>query len=245
MAFVKVVGVFDDSAAVEQTIDALLDAGLVNGDLIRVEAGLPSATRRAERVRQGLLERAKAQLHPPPVDVAAMIPDDVPPGAILLLATVVDHDAPAAQQIMQRHGAMQTRTAVDPLAPPVVEEADGPQVCVDDAQDPRIGSDDPNRTVRLFDEATGREIGRISEVELDVLQNALEEEGPDDNDFWINPDTVDMLACRPGATPHLIAVLRAAVGENEEGIDIAFQREGQPLRSLRGMHGSTHTEGHG
>lgn len=89
-------------------------------------------------------------------------------------------------------------------------------------------------TVRLFDEATGKEIGRISEAELAFLHESLEEEGPDDNDFWINPDTIDLLECRLGATAHLISLLRRAVGDNPDGIDIAFQREGEPLQSLRG-----------
>ena len=100
---------------------------------------------------------------------------------------------------------------------------------------PRERESDRNqpRNIRLFDEATGREIGRISEAELKVLQDALEEEGPDDNDYWINPDEIEDIARRPGATPHLISVLRAAVGDNPDGIDIAFQRDAEPQRSLR------------
>jgi hypothetical protein len=88
-------------------------------------------------------------------------------------------------------------------------------------------------TVRLFDEATGRELGRISEAELKVLQDTLEDEGPDDDDYWINPDEIDDLERRPGATPHLIGLLRAAVGDNPDGIDIAFQREGEARQSFR------------
>lgn len=88
-------------------------------------------------------------------------------------------------------------------------------------------------TVRLFDEATGRELGRISEAELKVLQDALEEEGPDDDDYWINPDEIDDLERRPGATPHLIQLLRSAVGDNPNGMDIAFQREGELVQNFR------------
>lgn len=94
------------------------------------------------------------------------------------------------------------------------------------------GAEQP-RNVRLIDEATGREIGRISEAELKVLQDALEEEGPDDDDYWINPDEIDDIARRPGATPHLIELLRAAVGDNRDGMDIAFQRDAELVQSFR------------
>jgi hypothetical protein len=87
-------------------------------------------------------------------------------------------------------------------------------------------------TIRLFDEATGREVGRISEAELAFLQDALEEEGLDDHDYWINPDTVDMLE-RRGAPAHLISLLRAAVGDDPDGMDVAFEREGEARQSLR------------
>ncbi|MEA2735767.1 MAG: hypothetical protein QOE14_2218, partial [Humisphaera sp.] len=105
--------------------------------------------------------------------------------------------------------------------------------CIDTSDDAVDAAADGNGKVRLFDEATFIEIGRITEGELKVLQDAFEEEDPDDNDYWINPDEIDDLACRPGATKHLIALLRRAVGDNPDGIDIAFQREGQPRQSLR------------
>jgi hypothetical protein len=61
----------------------------------------------------------------------------------------------------------------------------------------------------------------------------LETQGPDDNEYWINSDEIDDLACRPGATPHLIALLRAALDGRPEGIDIAYQPEGEPRQSFR------------
>jgi hypothetical protein len=91
---------------------------------------------------------------------------------------------------------------------------------------------DRDHPILLFDESTRREIGRISEDELKVLQDGLEEEGPQDRDYWINPDAIDMLASRAGATEHLITVLRQAVGENEDGMEIAFQREGEDRQSF-------------
>ena len=94
--------------------------------------------------------------------------------------------------------------------------------------------DDPaERHVRLFDEESGREIGRISESELQALRAALEEEDPEDHDYWINPGVIDDVASRPGATPHLVRLLREAVREKPEGIEIAFQREGEGRQSFR------------
>jgi len=91
---------------------------------------------------------------------------------------------------------------------------------------------DSDHPILLFDESTRREIGRISEDELKVLQDGLEDEGPQDTDYWINPQTIDMLAARAGATQHLITLLRQAVGDNEDGMEIAFQREGEERQSF-------------
>jgi hypothetical protein len=152
------------------------------------------------------------------------------------------------KEIMRRNGAVELRrrvrrwlgegwTGFDPAGlafteEEVVEErrrcVSEQEVAADDGRD-----DGHERRIRLFDEATGREIGRISEGELAVLQAAFEEEDPDDNDYWINPDEIDELACRPGATPHLIRLLKDAVGDNPDGIDIAYQREGEPVRGMR------------
>jgi len=94
---------------------------------------------------------------------------------------------------------------------------------------------DPSRfTVRLFDEASGKEIGRISETDLAFLRAVLEEERPDDTDYWINPDTVDLLE-RRGGSAHVIALLRAATGGDPDGIDVAFQRSGEPRETLWGQ----------
>ena len=231
MPFVNVIGLFDNPGAVERAESALFDAGLASNELMHVEPDPPLR----DSQNAGLLERVKQDLEEPSTDLADIFPEDVPPGTLVLLATVPVHDADEVEQIMRRQGAFRTQVRADRFAPPVAEEPDDtPKVCIDAAPDQALASNDEALPVRLFDEDTGREIGRISEAELAVLQDALEEEDPDDRDYWINPDTVNMLACRPGAAPHLIALLRAAVGDNEDGMDIAFQRAGEPLQSLRG-----------
>jgi hypothetical protein len=89
-----------------------------------------------------------------------------------------------------------------------------------------MDTSNPDRTISLFHEGTGRLVGKISEAELRVLQDGLEEEGPDDDDYWINPEEIETLSSHPDATPHLIALLRDAVGTDPDGADIRFVRDG-------------------
>lgn len=81
--------------------------------------------------------------------------------------------------------------------------------------------------VTLYNAQTGAMLGTIDDAALLFLQDHLEEESLDDHDYWFNPATVEMLAA-DGADSHLIQLLQGAVGNNEEGIEIAFAREGEP-----------------
>jgi hypothetical protein len=68
-----------------------------------------------------------------------------------------------------------------------------------------MDTSNPDRTISLFHEGTGRLVGKISEAELRVLQDGLEEESPEDDDYWINPESIETMSAHPDATPHLIA----------------------------------------
>jgi hypothetical protein len=72
-------------------------------------------------------------------------------------------------------------------------------------------------------------MGRISEAELAFLQDVLEEEDPDDGNYWMHSTTVDPLESL-GAPRHLVAVLRRAVRHRPDEIDILYQREGEERR---------------
>jgi hypothetical protein len=89
-----------------------------------------------------------------------------------------------------------------------------------------MDTSNPDRTISLFHEGTGRLVGKISEAELRVLQDGLEEESPEDDDYWINPESIETMSAHPDATPHLIALLRDAVGDDPDGADIRFVRDG-------------------
>jgi hypothetical protein len=76
--------------------------------------------------------------------------------------------------------------------------------------------------IDIYDDSTNQLIGSITEADLQVLVDALEEESIDDHDYYIDAATIDVVA-DGRATEHLVKLLRAALGE-KEGIDIRWQR---------------------
>lgn len=241
---IQVIGLFDARSQLEQARAALLRSHLATDTTIQVVPAYRSQeVHPAKESLKRLWNQVKEALQTELEDVIGTYAEGVRRGGWLLVVTVLPQLADRVRQIMAENGAvdMQRRVAdwkaagwtgfkVGPL--PIMQEIDSsPPTCIDESA--AQAADDQNLPIRLFDEWTSREIGRISEPELKVLHDALEEEGPDDNDYWINPDTIDMLACRPGATPHLIALLGRAVGDNPDGLDIAFQRQGEEIQSLR------------
>jgi hypothetical protein len=76
--------------------------------------------------------------------------------------------------------------------------------------------------IDIYDDSTNQLIGSITEADLQILVDALEEESIDDHDYYIDAATIDVVA-DGRATEHLVKLLRAALGE-KEGIDIRWQR---------------------
>jgi hypothetical protein len=76
--------------------------------------------------------------------------------------------------------------------------------------------------IDLYNATTNQLIGSITETDLKVLMDHLEEESADDQDYYIDQPTVDFMADGQ-ATEHLLQLLRAAVGSSE-GIEIRWQR---------------------
>jgi processive 1,2-diacylglycerol beta-glucosyltransferase len=75
---------------------------------------------------------------------------------------------------------------------------------------------------RLYIEQTNQVLGEITEAEIAVLFENLEEESAEDTDYYITPDTVDYLESR-GADPRVVNMLRQAIG-GSDGIDIRWSR---------------------
>ena len=76
--------------------------------------------------------------------------------------------------------------------------------------------------IDLYNAGTNQLLGNITEADLKVLQDALEEESLQDQDYYINSATIDVIADGK-ATEHLVHLLRAALGE-AEGVDVRWQR---------------------
>ena len=76
--------------------------------------------------------------------------------------------------------------------------------------------------IDLYDDATNQLIGSITEADLQVLVDALEEESSDDHDYYIDAATIDVVADGK-ATDHLVKLLRAALGTTD-GVDIRWPR---------------------
>ena len=76
--------------------------------------------------------------------------------------------------------------------------------------------------IDLYNSETNQLIGSISEEELEVLLQGLEEESSQDQDYYIESATIDLLA-DDGASEELLGLLRAALGESD-GVDIRWER---------------------
>ena len=76
--------------------------------------------------------------------------------------------------------------------------------------------------IDLYDAATNQLLGNITEADLKVLADALEEEGLYDQDYYIDRATIDVIADGK-ATEHLLGLLRKALAAGD-GVDIRWQR---------------------
>ena len=76
--------------------------------------------------------------------------------------------------------------------------------------------------IDLYNGDTNNLIGSITDAELKFLGDALEKESADDQDYYVSPDTIAILADGQ-ATDHLLALLRAAVGTSD-GLEIRWER---------------------
>lgn len=77
--------------------------------------------------------------------------------------------------------------------------------------------------VTLYDNETGRVLGTISEEQFAFLAGQLEEESAEDHDYYLTPDTLDMLE-QQGADPGLLATLRTALGARD-GFEVRWARD--------------------
>ena len=67
-------------------------------------------------------------------------------------------------------------------------------------------------------------LGPITEVQLDFLMEHLEEEFEEDDDYFLNLDSLNYLKDQ-GVDKDLLALLEKALKENPDGVDILYQIE--------------------
>jgi hypothetical protein len=76
--------------------------------------------------------------------------------------------------------------------------------------------------IDLYNDETDQLIGSITESDLKVLTDALEEESSEDQDYYIDRATLDVIG-DGRATEHLLNLLRDALGAGD-GVDIRWER---------------------
>ncbi len=68
---------------------------------------------------------------------------------------------------------------------------------------------------------TDVDIGEITQAQLSFLVEQLEEEHEDDQDYYIDRDTLELLSDN-GCDPELLAMLEKAMGD-DDSMDIAWE----------------------
>ena len=76
--------------------------------------------------------------------------------------------------------------------------------------------------IQLRDKDTGALIGTLTEEQLQFLIDQLEEETGDDQDYYINEDTIDVLE-EAGADKALVSLLRGVLSGRTE-MEIRWSR---------------------
>ncbi|GAB4194258.1 MAG: hypothetical protein OHK0022_10010 [Roseiflexaceae bacterium] len=76
--------------------------------------------------------------------------------------------------------------------------------------------------ITLYDSRTQTALGTITEAQLAELAAQLEEEWADDQDYYINQDTLDVLQ-EAGVSAELLGLLRQAIAGSGEA-DVRWSR---------------------
>ena len=76
--------------------------------------------------------------------------------------------------------------------------------------------------IELRDKRSDEYLGSIDDAELKVLIDELEEESSQDRDYYIDADTIQMLA-DDGAPASLITLLRKSLG-SRDGMEVRWRR---------------------
>jgi hypothetical protein len=75
---------------------------------------------------------------------------------------------------------------------------------------------------RLYRADNGETIGTINDQQLKFLVEMLEEEDADDQEYFIDQDTLELFSDN-NCDPDLLAMLEGAIEDGEDGVDIAWK----------------------
>ncbi len=81
--------------------------------------------------------------------------------------------------------------------------------------------------IKIFNKDTGEFLGRISESDLEFLQDQLEEESIHDQDYYIRKETLEAFR-QDSASSHLMDVLKGGIRDGA-AIEIRWERD-QPQK---------------
>jgi hypothetical protein len=76
---------------------------------------------------------------------------------------------------------------------------------------------------RLYIKDSGKQLGTLTDAQLQTLVELLEEEDEQDHDYYIDRDMLDFLQ-EEGADEQLLAMIRPHVTE-DDGIEIEWREE--------------------
>jgi hypothetical protein len=76
-------------------------------------------------------------------------------------------------------------------------------------------------SVHLFDEANGAEVGVLTDAQFRFLQDHLVSEGVEDDDYYVNRDTLDAWD-REGGDAGVVTLLRDVLGDRAD-MDIRWE----------------------
>lgn len=76
--------------------------------------------------------------------------------------------------------------------------------------------------IDIYNNETNELVGTVTEADLKVLADHLEEESSEDQDYFIDAATIDVIGDGQ-ATEHLLTILRKALGTSD-GVEIRWER---------------------
>ena len=76
--------------------------------------------------------------------------------------------------------------------------------------------------IQLTESQSGRQLGTITDEQLEFLERWLEEESAEDQDYYLTSETIDMLE-EEGGDVQLITMLRQAL-QGREAVEIRWSK---------------------